>query len=170
MLILGGVVESGSNINSVYEYDPDYNIFADPQLDNLKDYIGNFMHSNNADHTKELIKKFYDKQSKVGGSPAYIIGRIIGGLLDPSSIFAFTKAGSFLMTGSRLKRAAGFGGTAARLFDAPPRPVVRRTKAARVHCPRPGGQTRPDHFGRTHLRTGSAGGRRNFEVAAPAAI
>ncbi len=112
ILTLGALhaVKAINSETNVYKYDPDYNIFADPQLDNLKDYIGNFMHSNNADHTKELIKKFYDKQSKVGGSPAYIIGRIIGGLLDPSSIFAFTKAGSFLMTGSRLKRAAGFGG------------------------------------------------------------
>jgi len=95
---------------SMYDYDPDYNIFADPQLDQFKDYLGNFMHSNNAEHTKVLIQKFVEKQQKVGGSPAYIIGRIIGGLLDPSSLFAFTKAGSLLMTGSRLKRAAGFGG------------------------------------------------------------
>jgi len=95
---------------SMYDYDPDYNIFADPQLDQYQDYIGNFMHSNNAEHTKVLIKKFIEKQQKVGGSPAYIIGRVIGGLLDPSSLFAFTKAGSLLMSGSRLKRAAGFGG------------------------------------------------------------
>ena len=47
---------------SMYDYDPDYNIFADPQLDQYQDYIGNFMHSNNAEHTKVLIKKFIENE------------------------------------------------------------------------------------------------------------
>jgi len=111
-LVLGSLYAAKAieGTTNIYKYDPNYNIYSDPQLENLRDYIGNFLHSNNAEHTTELIRKFYEKQEKVGGSPAYIIGRIIGGLLDPSSLFAFSKAGNILLSANRLKKAAGFGG------------------------------------------------------------
>ena len=57
------------------------------------------------------------------GSPSYIVGRVLGGLTDPSSLFMFTKAGRFLFTGSRLSRATKSGVTIAaeeqgkRFFD-----------------------------------------------------
>ena len=47
------------------------------------------------------------------GSPSYIVGRVLGGLTDPSSLFMFTKAGRFLFTGSRLSRATKSGVTIA---------------------------------------------------------
>ena len=101
-----------SNEDAAFEYQPEYNIFADPQIvgTELQSYIGNFMHSNNAKHTADLIKRFKEKQKKIQGSPSYIIGRILGGLTDPSTILPFTKAGKFLITGSRLKRGTAFGG------------------------------------------------------------
>ena len=101
-----------SNEDAAFEYKPEYNIFADPQIvgTELQSYIGNFMHSNNAKHTADLIKRFKEKQKKIQGSPSYVIGRILGGLTDPSTILPFTKAGKFLITGSRLKRGTAFGG------------------------------------------------------------
>ena len=101
-----------SNEDAAFEYQPEYNIFADPQIvgTELQSYIGNFMHSNNAKHTSDLIKRFKEKQKKIQGSPSYVIGRILGGLTDPSTILPFTKAGKFLITGSRLKRGTAFGG------------------------------------------------------------
>ena len=101
-----------SNEDAAFEYQPEYNIFADPQIvgTELQSYIGNFMHSNNAKHTADLIKRFKEKQKKIQGSPSYVIGRILGGLTDPSTILPFTKAGKFLITGSRLKRGTAFGG------------------------------------------------------------
>ena len=101
-----------SNEDAAFEYKPEYNIFADPQIvgTELQSYIGNFMHSNNAKHTADLIKRFKEKQKKIQGSPSYVIGRILGGLTDPSTVLPFTKAGKFLITGSRLKRGTAFGG------------------------------------------------------------
>ena len=55
-----------SNEDAAFEYQPEYNIFADPQIvgTELQSYIGNFMHSNNAKHTADLIKRFKEKQKK----------------------------------------------------------------------------------------------------------
>ena len=107
------VAKNVMNENKDYEYNSEYNVLADPQLEGLTDYLGNFMHSNSAEHTKHLIERFYKKQKQINGSPSYMIGRILGGLTDPSSLFAFTKGGRYLLTGSRLKRSAGFGGIVA---------------------------------------------------------
>ena len=54
--------------------------------------MGNFLHSKSKEHTTYLIDRFVDKNKKINGSPMYIIGRIIGGITDPSSLFLFTKA------------------------------------------------------------------------------
>ena len=107
------VTKNIMNENKTYEYDSGYNVFADPQLEGFTNYLGNFIHSNNAEHTKFLLDKFIKKQKQIQGSPSYIIGRILGGLTDPSSLLVFTKAGKFLMTGSKLKTVGGFGGIVA---------------------------------------------------------
>ena len=100
------------NENPTYELDDNYNIFNDPQLrqHGLESYIGNFMHSRNAEHTTDLIKRFVEKQKQINGSPAYIIGRILGGITDPSSLFMFTKAGSAILRLNRAKRGFAVGG------------------------------------------------------------
>ena len=122
------------NENPTYEMDDSYNIFNDPQISRagLDMYVGNFMHSRSADHTASLIKRFKEHHKKYAGSPAYIAGRIIGGILDPSSLFLFTKAGSWVLTGSRLKRGAMVGGivgaeeASKRYFD-DSRPMIEST-------------------------------------------
>ena len=100
------------NENPTYELDDNYNIFNDPQLrqHGLESYIGNFMHSRNAEHTTDLIKRFVEKQKQINGSPAYIVGRILGGVTDPSSLFMFTKAGSTVLRLARAKRGFAVGG------------------------------------------------------------
>ena len=129
------------NENPTYEMDDSYNIFNDPQISRagLDMYVGNFMHSRSSDHTASLIKRFKEHHKKYAGSPAYIAGRIIGGILDPSSLFLFTKAGSWVLTGSRLKRGAMVGGivgaeeASKRYFD-DSRPMIESTLITAGGC------------------------------------
>jgi len=90
--------------------DPNYNIFNDFQIKGFEPYVGNFLHSKSAKQTKRLITDFVEDSQKANGSPSYIVGRVLGGLTDPSSLFMFTKGGSFLFTGSRLLRSGKVGG------------------------------------------------------------
>jgi len=90
--------------------DKTYNIFFDRQVKGLEPYIGNFLHSKSKKHTSKLIKDFIEDSKKANGSPSYIVGRVLGGLTDPSSLFMFTKAGSFMFTGTRLMRSGKVGG------------------------------------------------------------
>ena len=94
----------------LFRVDAQYDPYHDPQLFKYKEFMGNFLHSKSKEHTTYLIDRFVDKNKKINGSPMYIIGRIIGGITDPSSLFLFTKAGSVMLTGSRLARSAKFGG------------------------------------------------------------
>tara|TARA_S200002703_G_scaffold159932_1_gene175562 strand:- start:546 stop:3842 length:3297 start_codon:yes stop_codon:yes gene_type:complete len=89
--------------------DPNYNIFNDFQIKGFEPYVGNFLHSKSAKQTKRLITDFVEDSKKANGSPSYIVGRVLGGLTDPSSLFMFTKGGSFLFTGSRLLRSGKVG-------------------------------------------------------------
>ena len=89
--------------------DPNYNIFNDFQIKGFEPYVGNFLHSKSAKQTKRLITDFVEDSQKANGSPSYIVGRVLGGLTDPSSLFMFTKGGSFLFTGSRLLRSGKVG-------------------------------------------------------------
>ena len=93
----------------LFKVDPQYDPYYDPQLFKYKELMGNFLHSKSKEHTSYLIERFIDKNKKINGSPFYIIGRILGGITDPSSLFLFTKAGNILLTGSRLSRSAKFG-------------------------------------------------------------
>jgi len=94
------------NRPDLYKVDVSYDPFYDPQLAPYKDFMGNFLHSKSEDHTTYLLDRFKKKMKSINGDPGYIIGRIIGGLTDPSSIFMFTKGANLLLTGSRLKRSA----------------------------------------------------------------
>ena len=104
------IVDASVNANPTeFIQDPNYNIFIDPQLRGLEKYIGNFIHSKSAKQTYRLIEDFKNDSQKHNGSPSYIIGRVLGGFTDPSSLFMFSKAGRFLFTGSRLARGAKAG-------------------------------------------------------------
>jgi len=89
--------------------DTNYNIFQDSQIKGLEPYIGNFLHSKSKKHTTRLISKFIKNAKNQKGSPSYIVGRILGGFTDPTSLFAFTKAGSFLFTGNKLSKSIKLG-------------------------------------------------------------
>ena len=125
LVFLGGryIANAIMGTNSTYEIDQSYDVFTDPQLIGLEDYIGQFVHSRNKEHTKYLKEEFLNNMKTNMGSPSYIVGRVLGGLTDPSSLFMFTKAGRFLFTGSRLSRATKSGVTIAaeeqgkRFFD-----------------------------------------------------
>ena len=106
-----------------FDIDDNYDIFNDPQFIGYEDLIANFVHSKNQQHATKLFNEFKEDVKKGKGSPAYIMGRVLGGFTDPTTLFAFTKAGQFLLTGSRLGRSAKLGGVVAveeqakRLFD-----------------------------------------------------
>ena len=106
-----------------FEVDDKYDIFADPQFIGYENLIGNFIQAKNQTHATKLFNDFKENLKKGYGSPAYIMGRVLGGFTDPTSLFMFTKAGQFLITGSRLARAGKVGGVVAaeeqvkRLFD-----------------------------------------------------
>ena len=104
------LVDATVNENDTeFVVDKNYDIFIDPQIKGLESYVGNFMHSKSAKQTYRLIQDFKKDSKNSNGSPEYIIGRVIGGLTDPSSLFMFSKAGKFLFTGSRLARGTKAG-------------------------------------------------------------
>tara|TARA_R110002051_G_scaffold14690_3_gene47120 strand:+ start:18441 stop:21710 length:3270 start_codon:yes stop_codon:yes gene_type:complete len=111
--VLGGVRRIVENIKNerpdIYEVDDRYDPYHDDQLFKYKEYMGNFLHSKNKEHTTYLINRFKEKAAKIQGDPSYIIGRILGGLTDPTSLFMFTKAGSVLLSGTRLARSLKMG-------------------------------------------------------------
>ena len=88
----------------LYKVDKNYNPFYDPQLEPYKEFMGNFLHSKSKDHTSYLIDRFKNKMAAIEGDPSYMIGRILGGLTDPSSLFMFSKGAKFLLSGSRISR------------------------------------------------------------------
>ena len=95
--------------DSLLRKDPSYSVYDDPQFRGLEEYMGNFLHANNKEHASHLLKNFMDGTDKYKTAPSYIVGRILGGLTDPSSLFFFSKAGNFLMQGNRLARAVKSG-------------------------------------------------------------
>tara|TARA_R110000744_G_scaffold169062_3_gene286867 strand:- start:54 stop:3314 length:3261 start_codon:yes stop_codon:yes gene_type:complete len=111
--VAGGIRYIVENIKNerpdIFEVDDSYDPFDDEQLFKYKEYMGNFLHSKNKEHTTYLINRFREKSERIQGDPSYIIGRILGGLTDPSSLFMFTKAGSVLLSGTRLSRSLKMG-------------------------------------------------------------
>ena len=103
------MVGSILNNNKAWEKDDSYNVLDDPQLIGLEQYYGRFMHSRSKAHTTELVEEFMAKQRDVGNSPAYIVGRVLGGIFDPSNLLLFTRAGRTLLTGSRMARGTKYG-------------------------------------------------------------
>lgn len=97
-------IAHGENSNPFNKKDPNYNVYNDPQFRGLEEYMGNFLHANNKEHAAFLIKEFIEGTDSYKSSPAYIVGRILGGLTDPTSLFMFTKASNFLFQGARLAR------------------------------------------------------------------
>ena len=90
-------------------FNPNYSYMDDPALEDYSQYIDFFKYSNSAEHTQQLIRKFHDDMNHQANGPAYWTGRVVGGLLDPTSLLWFTKAGKFVFTGGRIstaKRAA----------------------------------------------------------------
>lgn len=93
--------------------DPNYNVYLDPQFRGLEEYMGNFLHARNKQHASALITDFLEGNDNYKSSPSYIVGRILGGLTDPTSLFMFTKGGNFLMQGTRLARSIKAGSAVA---------------------------------------------------------
>tara|TARA_R110002126_G_scaffold3666_1_gene20902 strand:- start:2441 stop:5647 length:3207 start_codon:yes stop_codon:yes gene_type:complete len=93
--------------------DKTYNPYNDMNLLGYQDQMGYFAHSRSKEQTQILIQDMKDTQQNYQNMPAYIVGRILGGLTDPSSLLLFTKMGRGLMTGSRLAVSAKLGGTMA---------------------------------------------------------
>jgi len=102
-------ISYGARGNPYLEKDPNYNVYLDPQFRGLEEYMGNFLHANNKQHASALIKDFLDGADKYKSSPSYIVGRILGGLTDPTSLFFFSKASNVLMRGTRLSNSLGMG-------------------------------------------------------------
>lgn len=112
-MVVKDILNYSMHENPQLKYDEEYDIFKDPQIRGLEQYIGNFLHSRNKIHTKQMIDNFLSGADSYKGSPAYITGRILGGLTDPSTILGFTKAGNFLLQGSRIARGIKTGSVVA---------------------------------------------------------
>ena len=86
-----------------------YNYMDDPALEPYSEFIDYFKYSTGPEHSQQLIRKFKEELTHEKDGPAYWTGRIIGGLLDPTSLLWFTRAGKYVFTGGRIstaKRAA----------------------------------------------------------------
>tara|TARA_A100001515_G_C4591972_1_gene216301 strand:+ start:4507 stop:7722 length:3216 start_codon:yes stop_codon:yes gene_type:complete len=104
------IINTVYNDSPHYKVDNNYDPYYDPQLQPYKPFIGQFLHSKSKEHSTYLLDRFKTKMKAINGDPSYIIGRILGGILDPSSLFLFTKAGSIVIQGNRMKRMAAGGG------------------------------------------------------------
>ena len=86
-----------------------YNVFNDPQLADVYDDMGYFMHSGSPQETSWLLARKKAEDEYATNSPGYITGRILGGLTDPTALLMFSKVGKFFFTGSRLARSSKVG-------------------------------------------------------------
>ena len=86
-----------------------YNVFNDPQLVDVYEDMGYFMHSNSPQETAWLLSRKKAEDEYATNSPGYITGRILGGLTDPTALLMFSRAGRFFFTGGRLTRGSKVG-------------------------------------------------------------
>jgi len=86
-----------------------YNVFNDPQLADVYEDMGYFMHSGSSQETSWLLARKKAEDEYATNSPGYITGRILGGLTDPTALLMFSKVGKFFFTGSRLARSSKVG-------------------------------------------------------------
>ena len=86
-----------------------YNVYYDPQLAEHIEDMGYFIHSKSPEETYWLLQRKKSDDEYATSSPGYIVGRILGGLTDPTALFMFAKAGRFFFTGSRLARSSKVG-------------------------------------------------------------
>ena len=96
-----------------FEEDKAYNPYNDPDLLAYQDMMFYFSHSKSRKQTQWLVNDLKEGMEKNQNAPAYIAGRIIGGLTDPTSLLLFTKAGRWLIKGGRLRVAGKLGGAIA---------------------------------------------------------
>ena len=107
------LVSSAISEKHNYADDKNYNPYNDPNLLSYQDQMGYFAHSRSKEQSQFLIEEMKDVQENYKNMPAYIVGRILGGLTDPSSLLLFTKMGRGLLSGSRLAVSTKLGGTMA---------------------------------------------------------
>ena len=96
-----------------YADDEFYNPYNDMNLLQYQDQMGFFSHSRSKEESQFLIEEMKNVQENYENMPAYIVGRILGGLTDPSSLLLFTKLGRGLLSGGRLAVTTKLGGTMA---------------------------------------------------------
>ena len=90
-------------------FEPNYSYMEDSRLEPYGSNLDYFEKSTSHAETSQLIRKFHDELRHEANGPAYWIGRVAGGLLDPTALLWFTKAGRYVFTGGRwstAKRAA----------------------------------------------------------------
>ena len=92
------------------EIENGYNPFSDPQLIPYSEHMGFFLKSQSRQETRSRINTLIENHKEYYNSPLYWTGRVMGGFLDPVSLFLFTPLGKFALTGSKLSRMSKFGG------------------------------------------------------------
>ena len=81
-------------------FEPNYRYMEDSRLEPYGSNLDYFEKSTSHAETSQLIRKFHDELRHEANGPAYWIGRVAGGLLDPTALLWFTKAGRYVFTGS----------------------------------------------------------------------
>ena len=107
-----GFAKAISN-QSPKEIENNYNPFSDPQLIPYSEHMGFFLKSQSRQDTKSRINTLINNHKEYYDSPLYWTGRVMGGFVDPVSLFLFTPLGKFALTGSKLSRMSKFGGAIA---------------------------------------------------------
>ncbi len=86
-----------------------YNPYNDPQLSDVVEDMGYFLHSSSPEETFWLKQRKAMEDEMITNSPGYIAGRIIGGLTDPTALLMYSRLGKFFFTGGRLARGSKVG-------------------------------------------------------------
>lgn len=82
--------------NSEYDYDENYSIHADPQLDEYRNYLTYFEGSRNSKETASLIQKLKYEQLASTLAPISVVGTLMGAIADPSTYLLAGKANKLI--------------------------------------------------------------------------
>ena len=88
--------------------DPTYMVTKDSDPSHRWHYLNDqeyYAQATSHDHFDYLVKKRKETMSKIESQPAYISGRIFGGVTDISNVFLMTRMAVPLYQGSKIKRA-----------------------------------------------------------------
>src|SRR6056300_1239403 len=96
--LIGQIYTSFYENNSDYEYDDNYSIHADPQLEGYQEYLSFFEGSRNAKETAKLVQELKYEQLAGTLAPISVVGTLMGAITDPSTLLLAGRGAKLITT------------------------------------------------------------------------